>query len=108
MDSTTCRGKLGRVMQVTLMARLSSWIARGSQSEEENRMNAKFLKNAWMEPTGNHREPKGDLISGSLHPVEQPALLLDLPQVRLVGVEQLLQITIDIASHIFIELHRVF
>ena len=103
MDSTTCRGKLGRVMQVTLMARLSSWIARGSQSEEENRMNAKYLKNAWMEPT-----KRVDLISGSLHPVEQPALLLDLPQVRLVGVEQLLQITIDIASHIFIELHRVF
>ena len=103
MDSTTCRGKLGRVMQVTLVARLSSWIARGSKSEEENIMNAKYLKNAWMEPT-----KRVDLISGSLHPIKQPALLLDVPQVRLVGVEQLLQITIDIASHIFIELHRVF
>ena len=103
MDSTTCRGKLGRVMQVTLMARLSSCIARGSKSEEGNRMNAKYLKNAWMEPT-----KRADLISGSLHPVEQPALLLDLPQVRLVGVEQLLQKNIDIASHIYKIALRIF
>ena len=88
---------------MTRMARHTSWIARGRKSEEGNIMNAKYLKNAWMEPT-----KREDLISGSLHPVEQPALLLDLPQVRLVGVEQLLQKTIDIASHIFIELHRVF
>ena len=79
-------GKLGRVMQVTRMARHTSWIARGRKSEEGNIMNAKYLKNAWMEPT-----KRADLISGSRHPVEQPALLQDLPQVRLVGVEQLLQ-----------------
>ena len=66
-------------------------------------MNAKYLKNAWMEPTKTV-----ELIPCSLHPVEQPALLLDLPQVRLVGVEQLLQITIDIASHIYKIALRIF
>ena len=60
-------------------------------------MNAKYLKNAWMEPT-----KRADLISGSLHTVEQPALLQDLPQVRLVGVEQLLQKKTLTLHHIYL------
>ena len=88
---------------MTRMARHTSWIARGRKSEEGNIMNAKYLKNAWMEPT-----KRADLISGSRYPVEQPALLLDLPQVRLVGVEELLQKNIDIASHIYKIALRIF
>ena len=48
-----------------------------------------------------------DFLPGSLHPVEQPALLHDLPQVVLIGVEQLLQENpIDISLHTYLDINK--
>ena len=89
---TTCNEKLGRVMQVTLKARLSRWTARGRRTE-------KRMNNEQLEPECLKETVGGSFLSGPLHPVDQPAVFQDLPQVLLVDVQQLLQQTIDIASH---------
>ena len=78
-EDATCKGKLGNLVEVTLMARLSRETARGRVAKEKIE---KLLRKECLDETW-----RADFLSGPVNPVKQPALRDDLPQV---AVEQLL------------------
>ena len=83
----TCRGRSGKLEEVTLRARARRWRVRNRAAE--SKVLTKLTECLAKQLT---RHPKA-LLSNSLDPVAEPALSVDLCQVVLVVVEERLKET---------------
>ena len=83
----TCRGRSGKLEEVTLMARARRWRVRSRGAE------CKVLTKLTECLAKQLTRPLKALLSNSLDPVAEPALSVDLCQVVLVVVEERLKET---------------
>ena len=83
----TCRGRSGKLEEVTLRARARRWRVRTTPAESKV-----VTKQTECLAPQLTRHPKA-LLSNSLDPVAEPALSVDLCQVVLVVVEERLKET---------------
>ena len=83
----TCRGRSGKLEEVTLRARARRWRVRTRRTE------SKVVTKQTEYLAKQFTRSRKALLSNSLDPVAEPALSVDLCQVVLVVVEERLQET---------------